>query len=174
VTTGRARRRRHGPALLLACALSGLAGCDSPGATAGGISGVAAGTLSSNPAVGYAIGLTVRALVDTALSAAFRSLRQDEQDRIAVTAAALAPGEVARWSVDHGLPFGYRNAAGRLQVTRVIDTPLAQCREVFFTLEGEDKTDATPRFFTATTCHQAEGWKWATAEPAVERWGSLQ
>jgi hypothetical protein len=28
--------------------------------------------------------------------------------------------------------------------------------------------------YIATTCHQADGWKWATAEPAVARWGFLQ
>lgn len=182
--------RRQGPgrvppllaALLLAAPL--LAGCNGPeaGATAGGVSGVAATVLSSNPAVGYAVGLAVRAAVDSALSAGLRSLAQEEQDRIAAAAGDLEPGQTGQWSVDHGLPFGFKDAQGRLAVTRVIDTPLARCREVFFSLDkaapAGGKAGATPlpapRYFTATTCQRGQGWKWATAEPAVERWGALQ
>ena len=29
-------------------------------------------------------------------------------------------------------------------------------------------------FFTATVCLDGTQWKWALAEPAVERWGALQ
>ncbi len=29
-------------------------------------------------------------------------------------------------------------------------------------------------FYTATVCQDGARWKWASAEPATERWGSLQ
>jgi hypothetical protein len=29
-------------------------------------------------------------------------------------------------------------------------------------------------FYTASVCRDGPTWKWATAEPATERWGSLQ
>jgi hypothetical protein len=29
-------------------------------------------------------------------------------------------------------------------------------------------------FYTATVCRDATQWKWATAEPATERWGAMQ
>ncbi len=37
--------------------------------------------------------------------------------------------------------------------------------------KGEDMTRA---WFTSDICKQAETWKWASAEPAVARWGYLQ
>ncbi|WP_255646830.1 hypothetical protein [Inquilinus sp. Marseille-Q2685] len=39
-----------------------------------------------------------------------------------------------------------------------------------FSVEGEkDKA-----FYVAVICQNGETWKWASAEPATERWGSLQ
>jgi hypothetical protein len=32
----------------------------------------------------------------------------------------------------------------------------------------------TRAFYTATICRDDGKWKWATAEPATERWGALQ
>jgi hypothetical protein len=29
-------------------------------------------------------------------------------------------------------------------------------------------------FYTANVCLDGKQWKWASAEPATERWGSLQ
>ncbi len=63
-----------------------------------------------------------------------------------------------------------------MQIVRAIDNPLAECREIAFSVE--DPPDP-PSWFDASICKQtfAQGeqrWKWATAEPAVERWGFLQ
>jgi hypothetical protein len=33
--------------------------------------------------------------------------------------------------------------------------------------------DAARAWFSANICRQDQRWKWAIAEPAVERWGSL-
>ncbi|MDJ0390490.1 hypothetical protein QMO56_20470 [Roseomonas sp. E05] len=167
------------------CALALLAllvtGCEKnsevatgAGSVAGGVGGVAIGGLTSNPAVGYAIGLALRSAVSATLGSWFRSLRHDEQEAIATAAGEMQPGESRLWKIEHGLPFGWQNAKGRMEVTRVIENPLADCREVMFSLAGGKPADPPEGIFIATTCRQAEGWKWATAEPAVERWGALQ
>lgn len=144
------------------------------GSVAGGLGGVAVSGLTSNPAVGYAIGLGLRTAVSAALSNWFRGLRHDEQEAIATAAGEMQPGESRPWKIGHGLPFHWQDSEGRMAVTRVIENPLADCREVLFSIAGEKPDDPPEGAFIATTCHQAEGWKWASAEPAVERWGALQ
>ena len=74
--------------------------------------------------------------------------------------------------IKHTVPIDDEH--GSLRVVRTIDSPLALCKEVVFSVdEGEgDKRKRTR--FTTSICKQAEAWKWASAEPAVERWGFLQ
>jgi hypothetical protein len=64
-----------------------------------------------------------------------------------------------------------------MQITRSISTPLASCKEVMFTVDdarAAQVSDGTARaWFAAHVCLQENGWKWANAEPAVERWGAL-
>jgi hypothetical protein len=45
---------------------------------------------------------------------------------------------------------------------------LAQCREVMFITDGV----GVP--FITQICHDSDRWHWAAAEPAVDRWGTLQ
>ncbi|HWL81781.1 MAG TPA: hypothetical protein VNR89_12575 [Roseomonas sp.] len=144
------------------------------GEIAGSVGGITVGGLTSNPAIGYAIGLGIRTAVSAALSSWFRGLRHDEQQAIAATAGAMQPGESRPWKIDHGLPFGYQNLEGQMEVTRVIENPLADCREVLFSVAGDKPADPPAGIFITTACKQVEGWQWATAEPAVERWGALQ
>lgn len=151
-----------------------LGGCDLIGGISGAVSGATTGAVTANPAVGYAVGLGVRSATNAAIGGWMRGLKRNEQDAIARAAGEMAPGESRPWRIAHGLPFGYSDADGQLQVTRVIDTPLASCREVLFSVAG-GKPEAPPEgLFVATACRQAEGWKWASAEPAVDRWGALQ
>jgi hypothetical protein len=159
--------------LLLAAAM--LAGCSTVGGLAGAVAGIATGSFTSNPAVGIAVSVSVKAVTDAEIKKLLRSLQQDEQDEIAALAGAMTPGEIRRWQVRHAIPYG--NKQGEIQVTRVIDTPLASCREVMFTVDDSKApaaTDEGPRaWFSANVCRQDARWKWAIAEPAVERWGSL-
>jgi hypothetical protein len=163
--TGRAARR----AALLLVVLP-LAGCNAVGGILGGVSGALTGAATTNPAVGYAVGVSVKAVTDATIQYVMRTIKRGEQDSIVQVAGSLAPGDIAPWKAEHALPFGYGDAEGTVQVVRLIDTPLAQCREVAIGV-GEGEEAAT---IIATSCQQERGWKWANAEPAVERWGALQ
>jgi hypothetical protein len=171
-----AQRYRNGPigAVLLAAAAA-LSGCSSIGGLAGAVAGIATGTFTNSPAIGIAVSVSVKAAADAQIKKVLRSLQQDEQDEIAALAGAMAPGEIRPWQVRHLIPYG--NNQGEVQVTRVIDTPLASCKEVMFTvadLKGAAPPDDAARaWFSANICLQDQRWKWAIAEPAVERWGSL-
>jgi surface antigen len=155
--------------LLLAASL--LAGCNSVGGIVGGISGTTTGIATGNAAVGYAVGVGIRSAVDATVQYVMRSIKRNEQTTIASIAAGIEPGTVMPWRVRNALPFGYGDAEGTVQVTRIIDNPLTQCREVAIGVgEGEEQ-----RTLVATTCRQQDGrWGWASAEPSVARWGGLQ
>jgi hypothetical protein len=172
VTAPRCRRLR---AALLLPALALLAGCAS---VAGDVTGIAAGgtvgAITANPIVGYSVALGTRAAVNAGVAYAMRSLHQDEQDTIAAIAGQMGPGETKLWQANHNLPFGYADENGAVQVTRLIETPIASCKEILVTVESGEGAKATRDILVATVCRQGETWKWATAEPAVERWGYLQ
>lgn len=159
--------RRAAPLLLLAL----LSGCGSIGGIVGGVSGTTTGIATGNAAVGYAVGVGIRAVVDTTVKYVQRNMARNEQDSIAATAGTIPVGTVADWKVEQALPFGLGDAQGTVQVVRVIDNVLTDCREVAVTV-GEDEDRV---LLVTTACRQPGGpWKWANAEPAVERWGALQ
>lgn len=155
-------------AVALLCALPALGGCavvsDAAGLAAGGTAGAATG----NPAVGYAVGISVRAGVDQLRKYVLRTRQRGEQDAIADAAGGVPIGEPRPWTIRHTIPVG--NAEGELMVVREFTTPLATCREVVFTVADDDG----PSLFTTSLCRRAARWKWAAAEPAVPRWGFLQ
>jgi hypothetical protein len=162
--------------LLCLCILPALGGCSALGGLAGAAAGIASGTFTSNPAVGVAVSVSVKAAADAGMKGLLRSLQQDEQDAIATLAGAMEPGEIRPWRIRHAIPYG--NNQGSMQITRVIDTPLVRCKEVMFTVDARDAAAAADEparsWFTAQVCRHEQRWKWAVAEPAVERWGSLQ
>ena len=59
---------------------------------------------------------------------------------------------------------------GDPEAVREFATPLTTCREIVFTVVDGDERD----ILTTTLCRQQDGWRWAAAEPAVDRWGFLQ
>jgi hypothetical protein len=160
-------RPRAAAALLLALL---TAGCSSIGTITGLAGGAAAGTATASPAVGYAVGIGVRAATDYTVRYVGRVRQRAEQDAIAEVAGDLAPGAVAPWRVDHTIPIG--NEHGSVRVTRVIDNRLATCKELVFSVDANPPTP--PAWYTTSICRQTQRWKWAAAEPAVERWGFLQ
>lgn len=156
---------------VLALAAVTTAGCSSVGGIVGAVTGTAAAFGSGNPAVGAAVGVGTRAAADYGLRYVSRRWHTTEQDSLAATMGAMEVGEVRRWEVRHDLPFG--NAQGELRLVRAFDTPLARCKEALFSVAPGESVEAKRQWFVTSACEQAEGWKWAAAEPATERWGSL-
>ena len=154
---------------LLAAALLLLAGCQSTPNLAGLASGAAIGTATGSPALGYAVGLGVQTAAIEVVKYYGRTRQQAEQDAIAAVAGSLDEGSSAPWRIRHDIPYGNEN--GVVRVTRSLTTPLADCREIVFSVLDPP---APPNWYSSSICHQRERWKWAEAEPAVERWGFLQ
>jgi hypothetical protein len=161
-------RRCAGPAALVLAAAA-LGGCSSAADVTGLVAGGAAGGATANPAVGYAVGLSVQVAADAGYKWIGRTRQHGEQDAIASVAATLPEGGAAPWRIRHTIPIG--NEGGEVRVVRVIATPLADCREVLFSVE-EKPTPAT--WYGTSICHEHDAWHWALAEPAVDRWGFLQ
>ena len=156
-------RRLLLPALLL------LSGCQAVPQITGLVAGAVSGGATANPVVGFGVGVAVTAASDYAMRTVTRDWHEGEQDAIAATASTLPVGGRGPWRVEHSVPIG--NEHGELEVVRRIDNPLAPCEEIVFSVEEGKKP---PAWYSSDICHQAAGWKWASAEPAVERWGFLQ
>jgi hypothetical protein len=147
---------------------TGLAGCDTAADVAGAASGIAAGTATGNPALGYTIGLGVRAGASEALRYGARRWHRTQQDQIAAAIGETPPGGTRRWEVRHDLPIG--NREGEVRVVRDIRSALADCKEALFSIASRDSAE----WFATTACRSGNRWSWAAAEPAVARWGNLQ
>lgn len=166
-------------ARMLGCALTLsvplLSGCGSlmseGTTTAAGIGGAAlAAKVTDNAAVATGIGLGVQAGARAALQHSQRVVHTETQDQIAQVAGALPENTVGNWQITHRIPLE-PDERGRVVVTRSINGPLVNCKEILFTVDGEA---AQVDFFVASICHDGKQWRWATAEPATARWGSLQ
>lgn len=175
------RASRRVLVLLGAAALAALSGCSSllsegTGAAAG-IAGTAiANKVTDNATVATGIGLGVQAGAKAALAYAQRKTRGEEQDAIATAAGPLAVGAVAHWSVKHQLPIE-SDTQGQVSVSRLIGGVGLQCKEVVFSIDTPaEKAGVDPQreFFVTTVCRDGAQWRWASAEPATARWGSLQ
>jgi hypothetical protein len=163
--------------LLLLSALC-LSGCGSLlTATTTDVAGIAsagvAGAVTKSPAAAAGIGLGIAAGANAGLQFLERDVHSAEQDQIAATAGDLQPGEVGHWKVVHRVPIE-DNEHGDLVVTRLIGGEDFACREIVFSVDTVEKTEIHRAFYTATVCRDGTAWKWASAEPATSRWGSLQ
>ena len=147
-----------------------LGGCSSASDLVGAVTGTAAAAGSGNPAVGIAIGVGARSVADWGLRRVSRNWHRTEQEAIALAAAETPLGEARPWQVTHSLPFGAKQ--GEVRVLRAIDTPLAACREIAFSVD--EQKPPTRAWYLTSLCRDATGWRWAAAEPATGRWGSLQ
>ena len=172
------RRARHGAVglaavrpWLLGClgALLLLGGCSSTGEIVGVVTGAAAGGATANPAVGFGVAVATAAAADYATKIVAKSWHGGEQDAIATTAAPLPVGASAPWRIVHFVPIGDEH--GELQVVRRIENPLAPCKQVLFSVVAGKRP---PDWYSVDICQDTQGWKWASAEPAVARWGYLQ
>lgn len=156
----------------VAAACAAVSGCASIGAATGAVAGVATGAVTTNPAIGIGVGIAVQAATDEAVKRVSKSLHTDQQVAIASAAGMSTVGETRPWKVKHTLPI--ENGHGDVRVLREFDNALASCKEFAFSVADSDEPNSHADWFIATACKQNEGWKWASAEPAVERWGNLQ
>jgi hypothetical protein len=163
---------------LLAFAIVILGGCSSflqqgTGAVAGTAgAGIAAG-VTSDAAVATGIGVGIQSLAQAGVQRAQRVVHRAEQDQIAAIAGGLAPGQVAPWQVSHTIPIE-PSSRGEVTVSRVVGAKALDCREIVFSVEHKPEEENSKGFYVAMICRDGARWKWASAEPATERWGSLQ
>ncbi len=146
-----------------------LTGCGGGAEITGLAAGGVAGGASANPAVGYVVAVGTAAAADEAFRYFDRVRERAEQNAIAAAASGLGEGQTAAWEIRHTIPID--NEHGQVQVVRAIDNPLATCREIAFSVEVPPKPE---HWYVTSICRQTNRWKWAGAEPAVERWGFLQ
>lgn len=167
-------------ALAIAVVSAALSGCSSlyaESATAGaGIAGAAvAGAITNNAAVATGIGLGAVAAARAGVQYSERVIHRNTQDGIAQIAGPLDVGGVAPWSVTHTVPLE-EDEHGRVTVSRVISTGTLDCKEIVFSVDrtATPNVPAASAFYVASICRDGIAWKWASAEPATERWGALQ
>ena len=139
-----------------------------------GVGGAAAAhAVTHNGTVVTAIGLGVTSLALSGLQSEERAVHGAEQDRIAEAAGGLPIDTVGNWSVVHRVPIE-ADEKGEVVVSRDIGTPGLHCREIVFSVDTMQDKSPVRAFYTATVCLDGSHWKWASAEPATARWGSLQ
>jgi hypothetical protein len=160
------------------CLMPLLCGCTSvltEGASAGaGI--LAAGATrgaTHDAAVITGIGLGVQAVARAGVHYTERKVHQTEQDRIATVAGSLPVGAIGKWQVKHVVPIE-ADEQGEVTVSRLLGGAGIVCKEIVFSVDHASKDGVTREFYTATVCRDGDAWKWATAEPATERWSGLQ
>ena len=124
---------------------------------------------TANPIVGISVGIGVKAAADQGLQYVAKRRQRDEHDAIVAMVHDMKPGERGHWVRSHLVGSGVDR--GEVRVVRVIETPLATCKELLFSIADDDDNAS---WFTTSACQQGDKWKWAAAEPAVERWGNLQ
>ncbi|PMS34413.1 hypothetical protein C0Z16_00240 [Paraburkholderia rhynchosiae] len=164
-------------ALAVSSALSGCSSLYTEGATAGaGIAGAAiAAQVTHNAAVATGIGLGAVAAARAGVQYSERVVHKNTQDGIAKIAGPLDVGAVAPWSVTHSVPIE-DDEHGRVTVSRSISAGALDCKEIVFSVDrtATQNVPASSAFYVASICRDGDNWKWASAEPATERWGALQ
>lgn len=162
-------------ALLFGLSASGCSSLFSEGAaTAAGVGGAAvASKVTNNAAVASGIGLGVLAAAQAGVKSVERDYHGDQQDQIAEIAGRLSVGEVANWQSRHTIQLE-PDAVGKVTVSRVISANALSCKEIVFSVDETKEKLKSSAFYVATICQDTLKWKWASAEPATARWGSLQ
>ncbi len=160
--------RRAAPLLALL-----LAGCGTANAVVSAVAGASAGSATANPIVGYAVAVGIHASIDELQKYFARARQGAEQDVIARAVGEMDVGETRDWKIVHDIPL-LDDEHGEMRVTRVIDTPITRCKEVVFTVESGRPPHLAQSLYATSACHGTQGWRWAMAEPAVERWGYFQ
>lgn len=166
-------RRVRVLATLVVAALA-LAGCGSTGSainsaiSSASTAGVAAGITQATGSalIGTAVGVGAGIGLDAVIKYGERRIQRNAQNAIADAAAPLAIGQSAHWHINHWLPLTQKN--GTVEAARNYGT-IIPCKDVVFTVNDDDNV------YVTTVCKSKRGiWRWALAEPTVDRWGMLQ
>jgi hypothetical protein len=170
--------RRTGRLAFLSALTLGLCSCGSVltqgTADLAGVGGAGiASAVTSNGAVTAAIGLGVQSVASSSLAFVERRVHRAEQDRVAAAAGPLPVGAVAPWRVSHDIPIE-NDEHGEVTVSRLISSGDLDCKEIVFSVDHPRKVGMQRAFYVSAVCRDGQNWKWATAEPATARWGSLQ
>ena len=165
-------------AIIAGAGIFSMTGCSSflqqgTGAVAGVGGAAIASGVTSDAAVATGIGVGVQSLAQAGVQRWQRAVHTAEQDQIAAIAGTLAPGQVASWNVAHPVPIE-PSSRGEVTVSRVVGAKALDCREIVFSVAQPPKAPSPKAFYVAMICRDGARWKWASAEPATERWGSLQ
>ncbi|MEA3155217.1 MAG: hypothetical protein QOK44_2806 [Betaproteobacteria bacterium] len=162
-------------AAILCCATGCSSLLSTGSADVAGAGGAAiASAVTTNPAIAAGIGLGVQAVARTGVHYAQRQIHGAVQDEIARAAGNLRVGAVGTWRTHHQVPLE-KAEHGRLTVSRVIGGGAAlQCKEVVFSVDSEQQSAKRSAYYVVPVCREGATWKWASAEPATTRWGSLQ
>ncbi len=163
------RTMRSAATLLVLLATSLLASaCSSLADIAGTASAVSAGAVTGNPAIAIGVGGVVRGSIDATEKAYARVNARHTHELITAVAAPLAPGEAGNWHEPHRFSD---DVSGRVEVTRLIESKLATCKELAFIIDG-DPEEIVP--YRGAICRTTGDWRWAMAEPSTERWSVLR
>ncbi len=178
VAVRRDRAKRAAIVLIAASLALSSTGCSSlfseGAATTAAIGGTAlAGKITSNASVAAGIGLGVLAAAQAGVKYVERNYHDLQQDRIAAVAGLLSVGKVASWESKNTIELE-PDARGKVTVNRIISAGAMDCKEIVFSVEEVREEKLYSSFYVATICRDADKWKWASAEPATARWGSLQ
>jgi len=163
-----------------------LGGCSSlltqsAGAGAGVAAASVSNALTKNGAITAGIGLGAQAAATAGVQFLEKRVHEAEQNAIATAAGPLNVGAVGTWQITHQIPIE-NDEHGELTVTHLITVNLPGeygddgfiCKDIIFSVDTLRHKQTSRDFYTADVCLDGTTWKWATAEPATERWGSLQ
>jgi len=156
-------------------AAASLPGCTNAGsaidtaAGAGVAGGVASGvhSITGSTLIGIAAGIGAGVGLDVGIKYVARRIHRNVQDAVATAAGPLGIGQSTRWEVDRWLPWSGKR--GTVETARSFGAAIP-CKDVVFTVDDDEDN-----VYVTTLCRDKRGnWRWALAEPTVDRWDSLQ
>jgi hypothetical protein len=152
----------------------------SAGAGAGVGAAAVSNALTTNGAVTAGIGLGTQAAAVAGVQYLEKRVHAAEQNAIAAAGGETPVGGVTPWRIVHQIPIE-GDEHGEVSVTSYLTpnlpsgtAPAFDCKEIIFSVDTMAHKTLQQSFYTADICRDGATWKWATAEPATERWGSLQ
>jgi hypothetical protein len=164
--------RRAAALLVISIAISGCTDAGSS-ATSSGLGAVASAGVGAGVAhatgsalLGVAAGVGAGIGLDVGIKYAERRVHGNVQNAVARAAGPLEVGGSARWNDDYWLPLDGKH--GTVEVARSFGASIP-CKDIVFTVDEDEN------LYVAVVCADKQGvWRWALAEPTVDRWGSLQ